>query len=98
MNDIDLALRATQQSLDNLDDTLREMADLLLEGMPDRAERRRYALLEAAVLLHRDAMEMAARLDLPVEELAPGLAESSVEIAEKLLAAIERREKTEEES
>ena len=63
------------------------------KDIEQEAERRRYALLQAAAILHRDAMEMAARLDLPIEDLAPTLPQSSVDIAEKLLAEIEKREK-----
>lgn len=89
MNETDLALRDATKALDILDDTLQQISNVLIDGMPEAAERRRYALLQAASFI----AVMLVDEDNPKVHIS-----QAVDFASDLLDEIEKREKAEAES
>ena len=71
------------------------IAEMILRGLPDESERRRYALLQAAATIYAGSYVDVGE---GTEEAYTGFnlyPSKAVEDAEKLLAEIERRERAE---
>lgn len=92
--EIDFCPMHDAKALDTLDDTLQQISNVLLDGMAEVTERRRYALLQAAAVIYSGSLVMIKPVSAPSDGTPHYWEnwETAVDSAEQLLAEIEKRE------